>query len=90
MRLIVFENHGSEIHEAMLVKLAPGTSATESMRWAARSTAMISSESQWLRRDFGPGRYVLHCEMPLTTDAQSAKQEITHADLGMVREVEIK
>jgi len=44
----------------------------------------------WLRRDFRPGRYFLHCEMPLTTDAQSAKQEINHADLGMVHEIEIQ
>jgi len=28
--------------------------------------------------------------MPLTTDAQSAKQEINHADLGMAREIEIQ
>jgi len=31
-----------------------------------------------------------HCEMPLTTDAQSAKQDINHADLGMAREIEIQ
>lgn len=43
----------------------------------------------WLRKKFTPGRYVLHCEMPLTTDPSPAKSDITHADLGMVRKIEI-
>jgi hypothetical protein len=34
--------------------------------------------------------YILHCEMPLVTNSQSTNQEITHADLGMVREIEIE
>jgi hypothetical protein len=34
--------------------------------------------------------YILHCEMPLVTNAQATHQEITHADLGMVREIEIE
>jgi hypothetical protein len=28
--------------------------------------------------------------MPVTTDSQTTNQQITHADVGMVREVEIK
>jgi hypothetical protein len=43
-----------------------------------------------LRKEFSPGRYVLHCEMPLTTDTSVPHTDITHADLGMVREFEIK
>jgi hypothetical protein len=43
----------------------------------------------WLRKNFTAGRYVLHCEMPLVTNAEPTNQEITHADLGMVREIEI-
>jgi hypothetical protein len=38
----------------------------------------------WLRKEFVPGRYVLHCEMPVTNT------KLTHADVGMVREIEIK
>ena len=38
----------------------------------------------WLRKNFTPGRYVLHCEMPVTNTG------LTHADVGMVREIEIK
>jgi hypothetical protein len=44
----------------------------------------------WLRRDFTPGRYVLHCEMPVTTDSQTTNQQIRHADVGMVREINIE
>ena len=40
----------------------------------------------WLRRDFPPGRYVLHCEMPLDPAATAGKVDVTHADAGMVRE----
>lgn len=38
----------------------------------------------WLRKEFVPGRYVLHCKMPVTNT------KLTHADVGMVREIEIK
>jgi hypothetical protein len=38
----------------------------------------------WLRKEFMPGRYVLHCEMPVTNT------KLTHADVGMVQEIEIK
>lgn len=44
----------------------------------------------WLRHTFAPGHYLLHCEMPVDTKDESTKQEITHADLGMVREFEIR
>jgi hypothetical protein len=37
-----------------------------------------------LRKKFTPGRYVLHCEMPITNS------KLTHTDVGMVREIEIK
>jgi len=43
-----------------------------------------------MRKNFAAGRYILHCEVPLVTNAQATKQEITHADLGMVREIEIE
>jgi hypothetical protein len=42
------------------------------------------SKVVWLRKNFTPGHYVLHCEMPVTNT------ELTHADIGMVREIEIK
>jgi hypothetical protein len=44
----------------------------------------------WLRQNFSPGRYLLHCEMPLTANSQTTNQESTHEDLGMMREIEVK
>ena len=44
----------------------------------------------WIRKNFAAGRYVLHCEMPLVTNSQPTNMEITHADLGMVREIAIE
>ena len=44
----------------------------------------------WLRRNFSPGRYLLHCEMPLTANSQTTNRESTHEDLGMMREIEVK
>jgi hypothetical protein len=38
----------------------------------------------WLKKEFAPGRYVLHCEMPV------ADSELTHDDLGMMQEIEVK
>ncbi|MEO7323746.1 MAG: hypothetical protein ABIW82_02860 [Dokdonella sp.] len=40
----------------------------------------------WLRRNFRPGLYVLHCEMPMDSAATAGKVGMTHADVGMVRE----
>ena len=38
----------------------------------------------WLRRTFTPGRYVLHCAMPMSPDAKSGESHPIHADAGMV------
>jgi len=32
----------------------------------------------------------LHCEMPLTANAQTTTKHLTHQDLGMVREIDVK
>jgi uncharacterized cupredoxin-like copper-binding protein len=40
----------------------------------------------WLRRNFPPGRYVLHCEMPMDPAAVAGRVDVTHADAGMVQE----
>lgn len=44
----------------------------------------------WLRKNFSPGRYVLHCEMPVESNASATGTNTTHADLGMVREFVIE
>jgi hypothetical protein len=43
----------------------------------------------WLQRNFTPGRYVLHCEMPMGADAKSGTRFATHADAGTVMAFEI-
>jgi hypothetical protein len=43
----------------------------------------------WLRRNFPPGRYVLHCEMPMDPATAAGRVDMTHADAGMVQEFEV-
>ena len=38
----------------------------------------------WLRKNFVPGSYVLHCAMPMSMDAKSGEHPASHADAGMV------
>jgi hypothetical protein len=52
--------------------------------WVVHSTVMTFTGWYGLRKNFPPGRYVLHCEMPVTNT------DLTHADLGMVQEIETK
>jgi len=44
---------------------------------------------EWLRRMFVPGRYAFSCEMP-APGGQYQDDHVSHADLGMVQEFEIK
>jgi len=43
----------------------------------------------WLRKTFLPGRYALHCGMPMASSSAAGSEHTTHADVGMVREIEI-
>ncbi|HSC12754.1 MAG TPA: hypothetical protein VLC97_17415 [Rhodanobacteraceae bacterium] len=43
----------------------------------------------WLRKNFTPRRYVLGCEMPMSTDAKSGTGYATHTDAGMLLAFEI-
>ncbi len=73
-RHIVFENHGSEIHEAMLVELPTGMSANDYVAAVKRGslfpegaldysgpglTSPGETAEMWLRVD--PGQYILIC-----------------------------
>lgn len=103
VQVIRIETPGPAMHEVDFFRLHEGKTVADLRRWRkedaggpapadALGGALDSHDLKrvvWLRKDFSPGRYVLHCEMPLTTDA-SASTDITHADLGMVREFEIK
>lgn len=92
------------MHEVDFFRLHEGKTVTDLRSWRkqdgdgpapadALGGALDSHDLKkvvWLRKNFSPGRYVLHCEMLLTTAASSTSTGITHADLGMVREIEIK
>ena len=60
----------------------PGPAPAEALGGALDSHDI--SRVVWLRKEFVPGHYVLHCEMPVTNT------KLTHADVGMVQEIEIK
>lgn len=104
VQVIRVETPGPAMHEVDFFRLHGGKSVADLRRWReddGRGPAPADAlggvldnhdvrRIVWLRRKFGPGRYVLHCEMPVTTDASTTSSEITHADVGMVRELEIK
>lgn len=101
MQVIRVETPGPGMHEVDFYRLHEGATAADLTRWrkekgdgpapAAALGGVLDSHDRsrvvWLRRNFSAGRYVLHCEMPVTTDASG---DLTHADVGMVREIEIK
>ena len=97
-QVIRVETPGPAMHEVDIFRLHAGRTVADLNRWRkqqghgpapaeALGGALDShdvSRVVWLRKKFTPGRYVLHCEMPVTNT------ELTHADVGMVREIEIK
>jgi len=104
VHIIRVETPGPTMHEVDLFRLHDGKTVADLNRWRkedpggpapadALGGALDSHDIKrvvWLRKNFAPGRYVLHCEMPLTPDASASHTDITHADLGMVREFEIE
>ena len=97
-QVIRVETPGPSMHEVDIYRLHDGDTAADLKRWLkedqhgpapaeALGGAVDSHDVHrvvWLRKNFKPGRYVLHCGMPVTNT------KLTHADVGMVREFEIK
>ena len=97
-QVIRIETPGPSMHEVDIYRLHDGKTVDDLSKWRkqpghglapaeALGGALDSHNIQrvvWLRKTFTPGRYVLHCEMPVTNT------QLTHADVGMVRELEIK
>ena len=97
-QIIRIETPGPSMHEVDFYRLHEGQTAADVHRWSkgkmrdqapfdALGGALDSHDIArvvWLRKEFTPGRYVLHCEMPV------ANTELTHSDVGMVREIEVK
>ncbi len=104
MQTIRVETPGPSMHEVDIFRLHEGKTAADVRRWrkedeggpaqADAMGGMLDSHDihrvGWLRKNFTPGRYVLHCAMPVTATPQTTNQKITHADVGMVQEIEIK
>lgn len=103
-QVIRVETPGPEMHEFDLFRLHDAMTVEDVRRWRkqddpaapapveALGGALDSHDltrAVWLRKNLTPGRYVLHCEMPVEKSAAAASAEITHADLGMVKEIEI-
>jgi hypothetical protein len=102
-QVIRVETPGPSMHEVDFFRLRDGKTVADVNGWRktngrgeppvdAIGGALDSHDIKrvvWFRREFTPGRYVLHCEMPVTTDSQTTNQQITHADVGMVREIKI-
>ena len=103
VQVIRVETPGPSMHEVDLFRLHEGKTVADVRRWrkedengpaqADAMGGMLDSHDihhvGWLRKTFTPGRYVFHCAIPVTTDAHTTNQAITHADLGMVQEFEI-
>jgi hypothetical protein len=104
VRVLRVETPGPAMHEMDLFRLHPGKTAEDVIRWRKNENdpgpapadalgGVLDSHDLsrvvWVRRNFVPGRYLLHCAMPLTTGA-AADAHKSHADLGMVREIEVE
>src|SRR4051812_8219614 len=97
-QVIRVETPGPSMHELDIYRLHEGKTVADLRSWRkqqdnnpapaeALGGALDSHNIHsvvWLRKNFSPGRYVLHCEMPV------ANTELTHADVGMVHEIEVK
>jgi hypothetical protein len=103
MQTIRVETPGPSMHEVDIFRLHEGKTVADVRRWrkedengpaqADAMGGMLDSHDihrvGWLRRNFTPGRYVLHCAMPVTVEAHPTNEKITHADVGMVQEIAI-
>lgn len=98
IQVIRVETPGPNMHEVDIYRLNEDGTVENLKRWRkehengpvpgeALGGALDSHDIKkvvWLRKEFVPGRYVLHCEMPVTNT------KLTHDDVGMVQEFEIK
>lgn len=103
VQVLRIETPGPSMHELDIFRLHPGKTVADLRSWRKNSGpgpapfdslggALDSHDIRrvtWLRRNFPPGHYLLHCEMPLTANSKTTNQELTHEDLGMMREVEV-
>jgi hypothetical protein len=98
-RVLRIETPGPSMHEADIFRLLPGHDAADVRHWykqddlEGRPPAIALggildnhdvARVVWVRKNFIPGRYVLHCAMPMSLDAKAGEHQANHADAGMV------
>lgn len=105
-QIIRVETPGPSMHEVDIFRLDENTSVADLLQWRSETGGrsdfpvhavggVLDSHDvtrvAWLRRVFTPGRYLLHCEMPMSgpTSDPNADTTSSHADVGMFREIEI-
>ena len=102
VQVLRVETPGPSMHEADIFHLHDGKNLSDLVRWFREKTpgpapfvalgGPLDSHAKsvvWLRRTFVPGRYVLRCEMPISASAMAGHHYKTHADAGMVQEIDI-
>lgn len=100
LQTIQFETPGPSMHEADIYRLNDGRDVEDLRRWqksgkegpAPAITFGGALDNHdigrivWLKTDLQPGRYVLWCGMPMSTDPVATASEVSHSDIGMVHE----
>ena len=93
---IRIENNGTQSHELMLARLAPGKKAADVPKWAEKPVgpppaepiggvpAIAKGTSAFITADFTPGDYAFVCFIP---DAKDGKPHFLH---GMVQQVHVE
>jgi hypothetical protein len=92
LRTIRVTNEGAQHHEIELVKLAPGATVSDFMKWIAKMegpppgkplggiSGITAGMSEYFSADFTPGNYALICFLP---DTRDGKPHFAH---GMVQQ----
>jgi hypothetical protein len=103
VQVIRVDTTGPSMHEADIYRLLDGKTLADVVEWRKHNGAGVApaiafggmldshdlGHQVWLRKNFVPGRYVLGCEMPISTDAKSGTGYTTHTDAGMMLAFEI-
>jgi uncharacterized cupredoxin-like copper-binding protein len=95
--VIRVENHGPQLHEITLERLAPGKTVADFQNWAANGmrgsppvepaggfAGPSNGKVGWLTVTLKPGNYLLNCYVP---DAKDGKPHFTH---GMVEQITVQ
>lgn len=95
-RTLRIENSGSQPHHVALVRLGPGRSVADALAWFKEMKGVPPDEGiggttvlgpgvvNYVAADFVPGEYALICFVP------DAKDGVSHARHGMVRQIRVR